>query len=284
MRGIRISQSITNRDDASLGLFFKDISKIPMIDPDEEIKLAERIKNGDMLAVNKLIEANLRFIVSVAKKYQNQGVPLVDLIQEGVIGARNACFKWDPSRGFKFISYAVWWIRQAIEQAISSNSRTIRMPMQHVQLYSKLKKITEKFEQENERKPTVEELAELVDESTYKIILNANASSKTTSLDTPFKNDENDSLLDVVPNKNANDADEFLIYNSISQEIEDVLCKLTNREGDVIRMSFGLGMQPMTLEEIGIRFGICTERIRQIREEAIEKIKLKYKDNLKNLL
>lgn len=284
MRGIKISQSITNRDDASLGIFFKDISKIPMIDPDEEIKLAERIKNGDMLAVNKLIKANLRFIISVAKQYQNHGVPLVDLIQEGVIGARNACFKWDPSRGFKFISYAVWWIRQAIEQSISNNSRTIRMPMQHVQLYRKLKKITEKFEQENERNPTIEELANLVDETTYKIILNGNASSKTTSLDTPFKNDETDSLLDIIPNNNIDNTDDNLIFNSISQEIEDVLCKLTNREGDVLRMSFGLGMQPMTLEEIGIRFGICTERIRQIREEAIEKIKLNYKNDLKNLL
>ena len=284
MRGIKIQQSITNRDDASLSIFFRDLSKLKMIDFDEEVKLAEQIKNGDKDASNKLVEANLRFIVSVAKQYQNKGLPLVDLIQEGVCGALEATKRWDPSRGFKFISYAVWWIRQAITQAISDHSRTIRMPMNQVLYMGKINKVSEKFEQENGRKPTVEELSELTDISVAHILLNNSAQLKTASLDNPFKEDESDSLIDIIPNKNANDSDFQLIENSISKEIELVLNKLNNREGDVLRMSFGLGMEPMTLEEIGIRFGICTERIRQLREEAIEKIKLNYKEDLKNLL
>lgn len=284
MRGIKITQSITNRQDASLGIFLKEMNKIPMISLDEEVELAKKIQNGDMAARNKLVEANLRFVVSVAKQYQNQGISLVDLIQAGVIGIMNAAIKWDHTKGFKFISYAVWWIRQAIVQTISDHSRTVRMPMQHVQLYSKLKKITEKFEQENERPPSVEELADLVDESTYKIILNKNASSKAVSLDTPFKEEEADSLIDILPNRNASEADNYIINNSVSIEIEEVLCKLSNREGDVLRMFFGLGMMPMTLEEISIRFGICTERIRQLKDEALEKIRLNYKALLKELL
>lgn len=284
MRGLKIAQSITNRDDASLNIFFKEVSKLPRINPDQEIELANKIQEGDENAINKLVEANLRFVISVAKQYQNKGLPLVDLIQEGVFGCREAAKRWDPTRGFKFISYAVCWIRQAIIKAISDQCRTIRMPMNQVVYMTKINKAVEEFEQLNSRKPTVEELSEITDISTYKIIQNMAASSKTTSLDNPFKNEEEDCLLDIIPNQNINATDSNLIENSISKEIENVLNNLSNRESDVLRMSFGLGMSEMTLEEIGIRFGTCTERIRQIKHEALEKIKLKYKNKLIDLL
>ena len=284
MKSFKITQSITDRQDASLGIFFKEVSKIPMLDINEEIELSRRIKEGDRSAANKLVEANLRFVISVAKQYQNKGLPLVDLIQCGAEGALEAALRYDETRGFKFISYAVWWIRQAIIRAISEQCRTVRVPMNQIVYMNKISKTAEKFEQENERKPSLEELEAETGISADKITLNTSSISKTLSLDTPFKDEEAGCLLDVLPNANSEDADENLIQSNISQELEDVLDKLSFRESDILRMSFGLGMMPMQNEEIASRFGIGYERVRQIQHEAIEKIRLNYSNILRELL
>lgn len=284
MKSFKITQSITDRQDASLGMYFKDVSKQPMVDAEEEIELAKRIKNGDKLALDKLISANLRFVISVAKQYQNKGIPLVDLIQAGNLGICEAAKRWDETRGFKFISYAVWWIRQSIIQSISSECRTVRVPMNQIVYMNRINKTTEKFEQENERKPSIEELESETGIPADKISLNMSSISKTLSLDTPFKDEEASCLLDVLPNANSDNTDEKLIQSSISQELEDVLDKLSFRERDILRMSFGLGMTPMQNEEIASRFGIGYERVRQIQHEAIEKIRLNYSDILRELL
>ena len=255
-----------------------------MLDINEEIELSRRIKEGDRSAANKLVEANLRFVISVAKQYQNKGLPLVDLIQCGAEGALEAALRYDETRGFKFISYAVWWIRQAIIRAISEQCRTVRVPMNQIVYMNKISKTAEKFEQENERKPSLEELEAETGISADKITLNTSSISKTLSLDTPFKDEEAGCLLDVLPNANSEDADENLIQSNISQELEDVLNKLSFRESDILRMSFGLGMMPMQNEEIASRFGIGYERVRQIQHEAIEKIRLNYSDILRELL
>lgn len=284
MKSLKISQSITDRQDASLSIFFKEVSKIPMADIDEEIALSKRIKNGDTSAINRLVEANLRFIISVAKQYQNKGLPLVDLIQAGTEGAIKACKLWDASRGFKFISYAVWWIRQSITQALTSECRTIRIPTSQIVLMNKINKAITKFEQENSRKPTSEELSSITGISVDKIDLNLVSVGKPTSLDTPFKDEEDaSSLLDVIPNDNT-DINNSLTQETVSKEIKEVLSKLSNREHDVILMIFGLGMNPMTYEEIGARFGITSERVRQVQNEALTKIRMKYKDDLRELL
>ena len=284
MKNFKITQSITDRQDASLGIFFKEVSKIPMLDINEEIELSRRIKEGDRSAANKLVEANLRFVISVAKQYQNKGLPLVDLIQCGAEGALEAALRYDESKGFRFISYAVWWIRQAIIRAISEQCRTVRVPMNQIVYMNKISKTAEKFEQENERKPSLEELEAETGISADKITLNTSSISKTLSLDTPFKDEEAGCLLDVLPNANSEDADENLIQSNISQELEDVLDKLSFRESDILRMSFGLGMMPMQNEEIASRFGIGYERVRQIQHEAIDKIRTNYSYLLKELL
>ena len=284
MKSLRITQSITDRQDASLGLYFKDVSKQPRISAEEEVALAQRIKEGDESASDKLIRANLRFVISVAKQYQNKGLSLVDLVQEGNIGLIEAAKRYDESRGFKFISYAVWWIRQAIIKAISEQCRTIRVPMNQIVYMNKINKTTEKFEQENERKPSLEELEAKTGISADKITLNMSSIGKTLSLDTPFKDEEVGCLLDVMPNKNSPDADDFVMEESISKEVESVLSNLSYREGDIIKMVFGLGMSPMTLEEIAARFGVGTERVRQIQHETLNKIREKYSDTLRGLL
>ena len=284
MKSFKITQSITDRQDASLGMYFKDVSKQPMVDAEEEIELAKRIKNGDKLALDKLISANLRFVISVAKQYQNKGIPLVDLIQAGNLGICEAAKRWDETRGFKFISYAVWWIRQSIIQSISSECRTVRVPMNQIVYMNRINKTTEKFEQENERKPSIEELESETGIPADKISLNMSSISKTLSLDTPFKDEEASCLLDVLPNANSDNTDEKLIQSSISQELEDVLDKLSFRERDILRLSFGLGMTPMQNEEIASRFGVGCERIRQIQHEAKDKIKNNYSHLLKELL
>lgn len=284
MKSFKITQSITDRQDASLGMYFKDVSKQPRISTEEEVTLARRIKKGDESASNKLIRANLRFVISVAKQYQNKGLSLVDLVQEGNIGLIEAAKRYDETRGFKFISYAVWWIRQAIIRAISEQCRTVRVPMNQIVYMNRINKTTEKFEQENERKPSLEELEAETGISADKITLNTSSISKTLSLDTPFKDEEASCLLDVLPNANSDNTDEKLIQSSISQELEDVLDKLSFRERDILRMSFGLGMTPMQNEEIASRFGIGCERVRQIQHEAIDKIRTNYSYLLKELL
>lgn len=282
MKNIKITQSITNRQDTSLRIFFKDVSKIPMATPEEEIELSKKIKNGDKNASNRLIEANLRFVISVAKQYQNKGLSLVDLIQSGCEGMLEAVKRWDETRGFKFISYAVWWIRQSIIQAISSECRTVRIPMNQIVNMNKINKASIKLEQELGRIPSVEELSSETELNSSKINLTLSSINKSISLDTPFKDEDVSCLLDIIPDSLS--TDETIINNSVSERIELVLSKLSNRESDVIRMSFGLGMIPMTLEEISERFGITSERVRQIQKEAIEKIRLKYSDLLKEII
>lgn len=284
MRGFKITQSITDRQDASLGIYMKDISKKSLISLEEEIELAKRIKQGDRLAADKLICANLRFVISVAKQYQNKGLSLVDLVQEGNLGLIEAAKRFDESRGFKFISYAVWWIRQSIIHAISDQCRTVRVPMNQIVHMNKINKATDKLEQELGRTPSVEELSLETEIAPDKINLTLSSISKALSLDTPFKDEEAGCLLDIIPNENSTGADDDVVQESVSTEIESVLRKLSNREGDILRMSFGLGMMPMTLEEIACRFGLGSERIRQIQHEAIDKIKEKHIDSLRSLL
>lgn len=284
MKSFKITQSITDRQDASLGLYFKDVSKQPMIDINEEIALTKRIKEGDQKAIDKLVNANLRFVISVAKQYQNKGLPLVDLIQEGNLGIVEAAKRYDETRGFRFISYAVWWIRQSIMHAISSQCRTVRIPMSQVAYLNRISKATEKFEQEYGRKPSPEEIEAETNLSSDKISFTLSSSNRSISLETPFNDEEAGCLLDVIPDSNSDDTDKTLIQDSISQELEDVLNKLSFRERDVLRMSFGLGMVAMQNEEIAIRFGIGSERVRQIQHEAIEKIRLNYGDALRELL
>lgn len=284
MRSFKITQSITDRQDASLGMYFKDVSKQPRISVEEETELARRIKEGDQSASDKLVRANLRFVISVAKQYQNKGLPLVDLIQAGNEGLIEASTRWDETRGFKFISYAVWWIRQSIIRAISEQCRTVRVPMNQIVYMNKINKITEKFEQENERKPSIEELESETGIPADKISLNMSSISKTLSLDTPFKDEEVGCLLDVMSNENSPDADNIVMGESISKELEIVLSSLSYREGDILRMIFGLGMSPMTMEEIASRFGVGAERVRQIQHEALGKIRDNYSDVLRGLL
>lgn len=284
MKGLKITQSITDRQDASLGIFFKEVSKIPMIDINKEIELSKRVKEGDEVAANELVKANLRFVISVAKQYQNKGLPLVDLIQEGCLGLIQASKLYDESKGFKFISFAVWWIRQAIMKAITDQCRTVRIPMNQVAYVSKINKVMDKFEQENGRKPSIEELEDITDLSSSKINLAISSANRSVSLDTPFKDEEASSLLDVIPNENSEESDISLVRRNNLIIINDILSNLSFRERDVIRMTYGLEMNPMQNEEIANRFGISCERVRQIQKEAIEKIRSEYSDELKELL
>lgn len=284
MKSFKITQSITERQDASLGMYFKDVSKQPLIDINEEIALTKKIKEGDKAAVDALVKANLRFVISVAKQYQNKGLDLVDLVQEGNIGLIEAAKRYDETRGFQFISYAVWWIRQSIMHAISDQCRTVRIPMSQVVYMNKINKATAKFEQEHGRKPSPEEIEEETNLSSDKISFTLSSSSRAVSLETPFKDEEAGCLLDVLPNENCEDTDRQLVQSSVSQELEDVLNKLSFRERDILKMAFGLGMTPMQNEEIASRFDIGCERVRQIQHEAIDEIKTNYRHLLKELL
>lgn len=284
MKSFKITQSITERQDASLGMYFKDVSEQPLIDINEEIALTKKIKEGDKAAVDALVKANLRFVISVAKQYQNKGLDLVDLVQEGNIGLIEAAKRYDETRGFRFISYAVWWIRQSIMHAISDQCRTVRIPMSQVVYMNKINKATAKFEQEHGRKPSPEEIEEETNLSSDKISFTLSSSSRAVSLETPFKDEEAGCLLDVLPNENCEDTDRQLVQSSVSQELEDVLNKLSFRERDILKMAFGLGMTPMQNEEIASRFGIGCERVRQIQHEAIDEIKTNYRHLLKELL
>lgn len=284
MKNFKITQSITDRQDPSLSIFFKEVSKLPLIDADKEIELSRRVKEGDERAANELVKANLRFVISVAKQYQNKGLPLVDLIQEGCCGLIQASKLFDESKGFKFISYAVWWIRQAIIKAISEQCRTVRIPMNQVVCINKINKASEKFEQENGRKPSVEELERITELDSSKISLTLASVNKAVSLDTPFSDEEAGCLLDIVPNENSSDADAYSSRNDLSNSIEFVLSKLPFRDRDILRMSFGIGMCAMQNEEIADRFGIGCERVRQIQKEALNKLKIGYGDILRELL
>ena len=284
MRSFKISQSITDRQDASLNSYFKDVSRQPMISQEEEIELTKKIKEGNEAAVKKLVEANLRFVISVAKQYQNKGLALVDLIQEGNIGLIEAARKFDETRGFRFISYAVWWIRQAIIKALSDQCRTIRIPANQVVCMNKINKGIEQFEQQHGRKPSIGELEELTDIDHDTICLTMSAMNRSVSLESPIRDEDASCLLDIIPNDGAVSTDAEVAKNDLSKEIERILSKLSYRDRDILRMSFGIGMNPMTNEEIARRFGIGSERVRQIQHSAINYLRVKYINNLKELL
>ncbi|MBO7476907.1 MAG: sigma-70 family RNA polymerase sigma factor [Salinivirgaceae bacterium] len=273
MRQLKITKSITNRESASLDKYLQEIGKEDLITVEEEVELAQRIRKGDRLALEKLTKANLRFVVSVAKQYQNQGLSLPDLINEGNLGLIKAAEKFDETRGFKFISYAVWWIRQSILQALAEQSRIVRLPLNQVGSLNKINKAYSKFEQENERVPSPEELAAMMDLPKEKIVDTLRVSGRHVSVDAPFVEGEDNSLLDVLENKDSPIADDMLMNESLSREIERSLATLTERERDIIRLFFGIGCQEMTLEEIGEKFGLTRERVRQIKEKAIRRLR-----------
>jgi RNA polymerase primary sigma factor len=273
MRQLKITKSITNRESASLDKYLQEIGKEELITVEEEVELAQRIKKGDQAALEKLTRANRRFVVSVAKQYQNQGLSLPDLINEGNLGLIKAAEKFDETRGFKFISYAVWWIRQSIHQALAEQSRIVRLPLNQVGSLNKINKAFSKFEQEHERKPSPDELAESLDLPADKVADTLRVSGRHISVDAPFVEGEDNSLLDVLINNDSPNADRALMMESLAKEIERALATLTERESDIIRMFFGIGCQEMTLEEIGERFGLTRERVRQIKEKAIRRLR-----------
>ena len=273
MRQLKITKSITNRESASLDKYLQEIGREELVTPDEEVELAQRIRKGDQEALEKLTRANLRFVVSVAKQYQNQGLSLPDLINEGNLGLIKAAEKFDETRGFKFISYAVWWIRQSILQALAEQSRIVRLPLNQVGSLNKINKALGKFEQEYERQPSNEELAEMIDIPKDKISDTLRVGSRHVSVDAPFVEGEDNSLLDVLPNDDSPSADKTLVNESLNTEIERALITLTDREREIIKSFFGIGCQEMTLEEIGERFGLTRERVRQIKEKAIRRLK-----------
>ena len=273
MRQLKITKSITNRESASLDKYLQEIGREELVSPEEEVELAQRIRKGDQEALEKLTRANLRFVVSVAKQYQNQGLSLPDLINEGNLGLIKAAEKFDETRGFKFISYAVWWIRQSILQALAEQSRIVRLPLNQVGSLNRINKALGKFEQENERQPSTEELAEMIDIPKDKIADTLRVSGRHVCVDAPFVEGEDNSLLDVLPNDDSPSADRGLTNESLSTEIERALQILTVREREIIKSFFGIGCQEMTLEEIGERLDLTRERVRQIKEKAIRKLK-----------
>ena len=273
MRQLKITKSITNRESASLDKYLQEIGREELISPQEEVELAQRIKKGDHAALEKLTKANLRFVVSVAKQYQNQGLSLPDLINEGNLGLIRAAQKFDETRGFKFISYAVWWIRQSILQALAEQSRIVRLPLNQVGSLNKISKELSKFEQENERRPSPEELAERLDIPVDKISDTLKVSGRHISVDAPFVEGEDNSLLDVLPNDDSPMADATLNQESLSKEVDRALRQLYDREREILKMFFGIGCQDMTLEEIGAKFDLTRERVRQIKEKAIRRLK-----------
>jgi RNA polymerase primary sigma factor len=280
MRQLKITKSITNRESASLDKYLQEIGREDLITVEEEVELAQAIKRGDRAALEKLTRANLRFVVSVAKQYQNQGLSLPDLINEGNLGLIKAAEKFDETRGFKFISYAVWWIRQSILQALAEQSRIVRLPLNQVGSLNKITKAFSKFEQEHERRPSPEELAGELDIPVDKISDTLKVSGRHISVDAPFIEGEDNSLLDVLVNEDAPVADGSLMNESLSKEINRALSTLSERERDIVKMFFGIGRHEMTLEEIGDEFGLTRERVRQIKEKAIRRLKQGNKNDL----
>lgn len=269
MRQLKISKSITNRDSESLDKYLQEIVREQLITADEEVELARRIKQGDRRALEKLTRANLRFVVSVAKQYQHQGMSLPDLINEGNIGLIKAAEKFDETRGFKFISYAVWWIRQSILQALAEQSRIVHLPLNQVGLLNKIGKAYSKFEQENERKPSPLELAAMLDIPVEKVTEALKQNGRHLSVDAPFADGEENSLLDVLSDDSSPVTDHALLGESLATDIDRALSRLNEREQEVVKLFFGVGCREMTLEEIGDKFGLTRERVRQIKEKAL---------------
>jgi RNA polymerase primary sigma factor len=275
MRQLKITKSITNRESQSLEKYLQEIGKVDLLKPDDEVELAQRIRQGDQAALEKLTKANLRFVVSVSKQYQNQGLSLSDLINEGNLGLIKAAQRFDETRGFKFISYAVWWIRQSILQALAEQSRIVRLPLNKVGSLNKINKAFSQLEQEFEREPTAEELAELLELQTAEVETTLSVASRHVSMDAPFVNGEDNSLLDVLENENTASTDSGLEYtDSLRGEIERSLSTLSERQKDVIKLYFGIGVDhPMSLEDIGAQFDLTRERVRQIKDKAINKLR-----------
>lgn len=274
MRQLKITKSITNRESASLDKYLQEIGREELITAEEEVVLAKKIKDGDQGALEKLTRANLRFVVSVAKQYQNQGLSLPDLINEGNLGLIKAARRFDETRGFKFISYAVWWIRQSILQALAEQSRIVRLPLNQVGSLNKINKAYSKLEQEFEREPSAEELADALDLPIDKVTDTMKVSGRHVSMDAPFANGEESSLLDVLVNLDSPKADTGLMNESLSKEIDRALSTLTERERDVVKLFFGIGLNHgLTLEEIGDKFDLTRERVRQIKEKAIRRLR-----------
>jgi len=274
MRQLKISKQITNRESQSLDKYLQEIGKVDLLTPDEEVELAKRIKEGDQIALEKLTKANLRFVVSVAKQYQNQGLSLGDLINEGNLGLIKAAQRFDETRGFKFISYAVWWIRQSILQALAEQSRIVRLPLNRVGSLNKISKTFSELEQKFEREPSPEELAEVLQVTTAEVVDTMKISGRHVSMDAPFVQGEENSLLDVLENDGEDTPDQGLMTDSLRREVQRALSTLTQRESDVIALYFGLnGEHAMTLEEIGEKFSLTRERVRQIKEKAIRRLR-----------
>jgi RNA polymerase primary sigma factor len=274
MRQLKISKQITNRESQSLDKYLQEIGKVDLLTPDEEVELAKRIKEGDQIALEKLTKANLRFVVSVAKQYQNQGLSLGDLINEGNLGLIKAAQRFDETRGFKFISYAVWWIRQSILQALAEQSRIVRLPLNRVGSLNKISKTFSELEQKFEREPSPEELAEVLEVTTAEVVDTMKISGRHVSMDAPFVQGEENSLLDVLENDSEQTPDSGLMTDSLRREVQRALSTLTQRESDVITLYFGLnGEHAMTLEEIGEKFSLTRERVRQIKEKAIRRLR-----------
>ena len=273
MRQLKITQSITNRESTALEKYLQDISHEGLVSAEDEIEFARKIKKGDVKALEKLTKANLRFVVSVAKQYQNQGLSLPDLINEGNLGLIKAAKKYDETRGFKFISYAVWWIRQSIMQAISEQSRIVRVPINQMGVIHKMRKVVQQFEQEYQRLPSIDEIAEQIDLPKEKIVEIMSMITKKISMDAPISTNDDGNLLDVLPNKNSPSADEDLLEEGLKKEIERLLVSLSEREQIILRGYFGINQREMSLEEIGEQTGLTRERVRQLKEKAIKRLR-----------
>ena len=273
MRQLKITKSITNRESAALERYLQEIGKEEMVTAEEEVELAQRIKKGDQKALERLTKANLRFVVSVAKQYENQGLGLADLINEGNMGLIKAAERFDETRGFKFISYAVWWIRQSILQAIAEQSRIVRLPLNQVGSVAKVNRVLSKFEQENERRPSVDEISERIDLPEDKIDDALRAQNKHISMDAPIYEGEDGNMLDTMVNDDSPMADYQLLKESLKEEIHSALNGLSDREKSVIEAFYGIGMPEMTLDEIGSKYGLTRERVRQIKEKAIRRLR-----------
>lgn len=287
MRQLKITKSITNRESQSLEKYLQEIGKVDLLTPEEEVDLAQRIKQGDQIALERLTKANLRFVVSVAKQYQNQGLSLSDLINEGNLGLIKAAQRFDETRGFKFISYAVWWIRQSILQALAEQSRIVRLPLNKVGSLNKINKAFSQLEQEFEREPSADELADLLEINPDEVETTLGVASRHVSVDAPFQEGEDNSLLDVLESIGTPKTDEHLDFlESLRREIERSLSTLTDRQREVVKYYFGIGIDhPMSLEDIGDKFGLTRERVRQIKDKAINKLRATTRSKLlKNYL
>ena len=284
MRQLKIAPSITKRDGEILDKYLQEIGREEMLTPDQEVELARRIHEGDRKALDRLVRANLRFVVSVAKQYQNQGMALPDLINEGNLGLIKAAERFDETRGFKFISYAVWWIRQSILQAMSENSRIVRLPLNHVGSINKIHKAMATFEQENQRRASTEEIAEMLDIPVEKVRDSMRVSGRSVSVDTPFQEGEDGTLLDVMTNEDDPGTDSGLNLESLSTDIRHALAQLPEREREVLEAFFGIGTRELSLEEIGDKYGLTRERVRQIKEKALRHIKHEHSRTLKTYL